>query len=563
MPYKFNPITGKLDLVDSGSGSCLWEMTTASVLQPITSSLISARVKRITEVDDPVEELDAVNYRTFLYLAPANAGTLEGQDLTIYSGTTKYSGYLSYSTTSTYKAGDPAGSYVNYIVKDASFILQTPNTSSRINKGDEGELDFYINDSEVGTFDLAAAFDEGERAGVQSYPPSTSADGYVTVQDVRWYNSFPAWQKCVARMNVAQTDCREGYNKMHLVHDLSTDQTSNDFDIYYDTDTGSNPSVNTPSFTENSAVTKYLSGINFYTTGSTFDLSVVGSDCFDNVYVLNPITYANFSGIPNGNIPWNDPSVSGLSNPPAINETMTCSAKTLTISTQNLSTINTHITCTPHDPYGSYSSANSSTQNYLVDTYGTNSTVIYEYFNDENRRMPTGSYDTVPTQTTGLWTSSNVLSNGNSQVYLGRLYYPTVDFSSGYLPTQQTGSDYSGFTGDQIYYRCFIDDGTPHSNGILEFGNLVDADIGESGSGNVNVFLKLPTQTGWMDLGKDYVQGEFTGADGDGIKTAQSGDDWSWTCGTFSSVNSGYMYVLRIHLKNSTKYITQVRETDW
>ena len=79
----------------------------------------------------------------------------------------------------------------------------------------------------------------------------------------------------------------------------------------------------------------------------------------------------------------------------------------------------------------------------------------------------------------------------------------------------------------------------------------------------MNVTATLPTQTGWLDLGTAFDSGTFTGADGDGCRTAQSGDDWSWSAGTFSTANSGDMIIVRVTFRNSTDSITQIRELGW
>jgi hypothetical protein len=238
---------------------------------------------------------------------------------------------------------------------------------------------------------------------------------------------------------------------------------------------------------------------------------------------------------------------------------MTVTNKVITVAASQRTT-NGRVRATPADPYGSYSAVDSASANRLTDGYSTTSTALYEYFDDENRRLASDFDFTSTSDTlTGDWTSSTGLSNGNAQVYNGSLYYPTVNFSSGYLPTGSP--DYSAFSGNQQYWRGIAEgSSTPHSSGSLELGGLVNADVGAVGAGAVNVEIKLPGQTGWLDLGKDYVQATFTGADGDGCRTGQSGDDWAWTCGTFSTADSGNRYYIRVTFRNSTKSITQIRE---
>ena len=554
MKIKFNPLTGKFDYVISTAD----EIT----LGEPSDGTYSDGLLDFTEdtvVNDAIDDINEI----LSEVAPSDAEPLDGKDLTIYGGTTtKYSGYLSDGNVN-YKPGDGAGSHVDYIIKDANFNLNSPDQSTCFNKADEGLLKVYINDVQVGSFDLASNFDEDYRDGDQVYPPSTSADGKITVTYVGKYNNFKKWQKGNCRVNITSSDLRQGWSKIKLVHDLSTDQETNDFDVFYDNDTGPNPSVSTPTITEVTKYVKYLSGIQFYTTNSTFYLNVSGMSLFNNVYTYYPIYYSGFTGVSSGYIAWNDSSVSGVSNPPHIGDVMYVQNKLLTITQSNTRSTNARITCRPRDPYGSYTTKTSASENRLVDTYGTTSTNIYEYFDDENRRLPsTYNFESTSDSITGQWDSTQPLTNGNAQVYYGRLYYPTIDFTSGYLPAQQSGVDYSGFSGDQVYYRANYDS-DPHNSGILEFGNLTGSDIQQVGQGNVNVEIKLPTQTGWLDLGKPYDAGTFTGADGDGCRTSQTGSQWGWTSGTFTTANSGYRIYIKVTLRNSNKYITQIRELGW
>ena len=551
---------------DSGYSGVLYPGTghDTMVIDDIELIGLSGSLLSSDTVKTSIEELDAVLEE----LAPANALTLEAKALTIYlSTTTKYSGYLSGGNVN-YKPGSPAGTYVNYIIKDAVFSLQTPTPTTAINYGDKGTLDAYVNGWDgisgfsgtfVDSFNLLGNFDEAHRSSNQTYPPALSPSGFVTVQSVGKYNSFSRWQKLNALLNIASANLRQGWNYVGLRHTLAAVQTSTPFDAFYDTDAGPNPTLGSLTIVENLLVSKYLSGVKFYAVGSTFLLNAIGTNCFNNVFSGTPILWSGFTGIADGGVAYNDPSVSGISVPPAIGETMTVTNKALMISVSSVRDEDATITCTPSDPYGSYVAVTTPSVGRLVDTYGTTSTAIYEYFDDENRRMPVGAYNAVPGAITGQWNSLNVLANGNSQVFNGTLCYPTINFSSAHLPVQP--EDYSGFSGDQVYYRTMYHAATPHSNGTLELGSLVNADVGQVGSGAVNVEIKLPTQTGWLDLGKDYIQATFTGIDGDGCRTSQSVSSWGWTAGTFSTGLSGYMYVVRITLRNSTRSISQVRET--
>lgn len=504
--------------------------------------------------------IDEIMNEHIAYLAPANANSLEA-GVMVASGTTLFAGKLSAGNTN-YKAGDPAGSVVAYIINDADFTLASPSPSDTFADAQSGVLRLRVNDVETDTFDLASAFNPAERAGAQSYPPALGGSSKLRIDAVAWYNNYPPWQKGNFTVIVASGDLRQGWNKIEVVHDLPTDRTTAQFDVFYDVDAGADPSVNTPTVVENTPAFRWLSGVKHYSRNSTFDLSCVASDCFDNVYhQTSPLTFSSSGGsMGSGNIAEDDGAVSGLSTPPAIGETMTVTNKLLTVPNSNVRSANARATVTPRDPYGSYSAQQSASENRLIDGFVTTANALNEYFDDENRRLPAGAYDTIPSPITGQWSSGPVLTNGNAQIFGGQLIYPQINYSVGYLPTQAT--NYSGFTGGQAYYRTFYQT-TPHTNGTLEVPGSGFTDISPVGTGNLNVEIKLPTQTGWLDLGVNFSGGSFTGADGDGCRTGKSGAEYSWSSGSFSTASSGNLIVVRVTLRTSGVVLTQLREIGW
>jgi hypothetical protein len=237
----------------------------------------------------------------------------------------------------------------------------------------------------------------------------------------------------------------------------------------------------------------------------------------------------------------------------------------LTVPSSNARSLNAVVTATPRKPWVTGSGVSSAAQGRLIDAYVQTSTALAEYFDDEVYRLPAGAYGSVPGAITGQWTSSTALVNGETQVYGGQLIYPTVNFTSGYLPTQGVGTDYSAFTGNQVYYRAIYQAATPHQSGILSIlgSGFTASDLQQVGSGKLNIEIKLPSATGWLDLGKAYNSGTFTGVDGDGCRTAQSASTWSWTAGTFSTASSGYMTIIRVTILNSAVVLDSISETAW
>jgi len=496
------------------------------------------------------------------YLAPANATTLDGATLTIQS-TTLYSGRLSDGNIN-YQPGKGAGtSQTSYIITDATFDFV--NTTPTFNYADKGSLKAYINGVLKGTFDLASNFNEAYRSGTQVYPPLTSVDGYITVTAVAWYNSFPIWQKGTAKINIVPADLQQGWNYFSLVHDgLSTTQTSAQYNLFYDKGV-TGPVASYSSLNENTPVLRYLSGVVFYNRGSTFDLSGSVSYVFDDTYhTTSPAVYSSTSStLGAGNIDWNDGSVTGINSPPDIADTvMFIEDKVITTPSSNARSYDAVVGLQARKPWASSSVDYSPAVGRLVDAYTTTADALNEYFDDEDRRLASGAYDIIPGVIQGVWDSSLLLSNGDAQVYNGQLIYPVTDYTAGFLPAPQT-ADYSAFAGDQAYYRAFYKAATPKSSGIYEILGILSGDVSPVGTGNLNVEIKLPSQTGWLDLGSSFDSGTFTGVDGDGCKTLQSGSSWSWTAGTFSTADSGFMTVVRVTLRNSTKSVASIRETSW
>lgn len=499
------------------------------------------------------DAIDAIN-ELLLGIAPPPPSDLSGaliNNRTIYSGkiATSPLGLIDYS------AGDLAE-----IIFDNSLTLTAPN-STKFGPADKGNLDAVVDGTKVDSFNLLGAFNEAERDGSQSYPPATGTNNIIKVLSVAKYNNFPLWQKGSALIQSGSLS--GGEHNFQMQHDTGTIAATSTTQIFYDPETGRPENIITPEIVENSAVIKWLSGIQFYTLGSTFNISGSCSKVFEYTYIDNPIRIS-LPGFSTLYLPFTDASISGVTTPiPSWDDTLSITNKILTLNAANQSNIDSRVTILPRDPRGNGISKSSIQENRLIDTYGILSTATREYFVDEHYRLPQGTYDSIPSTITGQWDSTSALTNGNAQVISSSLIYPVTNFSSGYLPTQQAGTDYSGFTGNQFYYRAIYDAGTPHFEGTLKFTGITWNDLGT----NVKIELKLPTQTGWLDLSTGFSAATYTGADGDGavVNHSQSGNILTidWTCGTDSTAHSGYMYILKITFLNSAKNLSEIYEVNF
>lgn len=520
------------------------------------------------------DALDDCN-ETLSYLAPDDAGSLAG-NLTA-SGTTKYKARLSSGGGQNYKDGQTAGDTTSAVITDCTFTLRHINSATTFNKADEGYTRWY---KAVGTATYSvqntiihtAAFNETNRTGSQSASSVAAfSSGALSVTYVGMYNSFPKWQRGNAEIAITSALLSQGYNKIKMTRECGfTTQESNDYEVWVDSQ-GSTPVIGTAHITEDTGAFRWLSGVKMYWKGSTWDVSLAYASAWcDNVYddvTIFRITSTDSLLGNDTSIDYDDAGVTGASTPPAIGDTLYISAFATTTTNSASRSMDARLRITCYNAYGSSDTADTPSSNIMVDTTDSTSTTVYEYFDDENYRVPdTIDFDCADYTLTGLWTSTAALTDGDAQVWNGVLQFPSIDFTAGYLPTGQT-ADYSGFTtAGQTYYRAFYEDGgTPHSEGQIELGNIGSADVAAvSATGNVHVEIKLPGETGWLDLGKPYDGGTFSGSDGDGCRSSQTGDDWYWTVGaTASTTNSGDRYYIKITLYTTSVTLTQVRELGW
>jgi len=511
--------------------------------------------------------------------------SLAGQSL-LTAGTSFVTGGLS-DLNINYKSGDPAGDVVNYITRDSVFSITTP-TGNYSNYGDRGLVKLYVNGAVVATIDLGANFQIANRDGSQvmaNYDVQGLGDaisngivsftgGTFQVVSVQLHNGFRFYQKFQVTANITLASfLRQGYNEIYITHEgLSAqeggNQTSGILNVFYDTDVGADPSTSTPTITEDVPVFKYLSGVKYYDAGSTWQVDAAISDAFDNVYhsTGSPVVFSGWPGMASTEIRYDNSAVVGVSNPPKIGETMSVSNWSLGLAINQMSS-NARMTSTPRDPYGSYTGVQSASQNILVWSYTTSSTPLIEHFRDEQYRLLNLAYSTIPVAITGQWDSTQSLDTYDDQaglqLYMDELYFPTLNFSA-YMPSGNPDYSLIASETNKVYVRAFKDTTASHASGTLRMTGITKAQLYAR---NIRVWIKAPTQTGWLDLTRDYNYSSFTGIDEDGCwvnRDIQSTSDFQFTLGTNYTVNSGDMVIVKVQYpNNAAPRISYMAITDW
>lgn len=561
-------------------------------------------ITTLQATDKITETLDTFN-NIMAYLAPAQPHSIQGLAIDAVTSVPIFVGKVADVTghaTGYFKTGLPAGSVYSYITKTQVFTLTTHNTgdaTTGFSDADKGILVLNINNAGTVTtssFNLGVAFDEGYRTTSQgiSYsgntgnasPPLKVVDSSLQIYSVASFNSFPLWQKGVAR--ITNVTLAPGYNYFNFTHTVgSNTRISNLFELFYDNGALSPTYPSTPTLTvSSSANINYLSGIKYLTTGDSLQLQATINNAFVNTYLQTPITYSFTVGIPTTPGDMSDPSITvgptGNSLVPNSTDHITIN-RVFSITLPNQQTVNEIATVSYANVYGASFVGASSSSNILINTYNTNaSSNSAEFFVDEKYRLvpdingATGASALYPNDYVGIppaippsfgnpgfWDATTALVNGNAQSFNAHLIYPTQNFTAGYSPAQGGGVNYSGFNntnahGGQVYYRAMYGPGNPRSTGTLTINGVTLADLAFP---NLKVEMKLPGVTGWLDFNQPFNSGTFTGATGEGCRTGNSGSLFGWSVGTFTTATSGFMYILRITLFNTSRQVSSLNES--
>lgn len=481
---------------------------------------------------------DQIN--SLLYaIAPSPPGSLSG-DL-ILAGTTKYTAILptNLDSSSWYRDGSVAGSAISDYIVSNSYTLSNANPSTT----------FKVGSTFGGDIGTVWHVLDGTNYNYRDVTQGVGTSGTIQITDVTTYNSI--WRKGNARISYTQTS--EGYRRHQICYTApSINQITNNIKFWYDNVNGTPGFPQDSTITQNSLTsTRYLSGIRYYYIGDTFDMSsLITNIAKKGIHPTSPIVYSMPGLIPVTT------TISGASFPydGTYNFQITDA-----LDLVNVYNIDARLKIDSTKPNGLSASKITVTQNRLVNTYPINySTNCNVYMYDEYYRWKaTDDFSVIPSNYSnpiGDWTSSDLLINGNGQLYNGTWYYPRINYTSGYLPTQT--ANYSVFSGDQtIVWACNI--GNAHSSMTINFIGLSSytdiAPEGTSGTKYLNVVIRLPSvipsfaPTGWMDCGKSFGNGNGCRND-----SGSSGTTVACTFGTSSSTGSNGVVFIKVVLKSSS-----------
>lgn len=376
---------------------------------------------------------------------------------------------------------------------------------------------------------------------------------------------------------VKRADLTKGYNSIQIEHqtDAAT-YTSELAEIIIDDATTATAYASESLHTLAMTGSKNLSGVNYH-TGGTAKYNITISNAYRNTYKQsNAVSFNDVQGRLTSIASENLAASGGdeAKQHVVTNKTVTLDSG-IRVLDQSIE-VKTNVSRTLQS---SPQSTGSSIAGLLMDDVSVSSDDdTREYFDDENKRLKSNSDFTDDTLNPN-WDSSQSLKDGTAghtdglQVYNGRLYLPTIDFSA--ITNGPAGNpNYSvGMgSGDRLYYRRWLKSSGGSANFVMKlYGSgvvFIASTTAFTLATQMKVRIKLPNVTngtGWMDAYSDFQTDQWS--DDDGARDAGAGAgralnvNWGLTVGTKNIANTNQRLWIEIIVpSNFSGYLDRI---DW
>jgi hypothetical protein len=373
-------------------------------------------------------------------------------------------------------------------------------------------------------------------------------DDNIRIQVTGWQTDGARFKGLVTvTINIAAILTSSGRCSISLTHhNNGTDYTKLQSNVLYD----SNPNAaaitgGTVSISESSAVTKYISGIEFYSIGSEFSVSVSDIDFANcNSYpsiVLNveaplyalPTLNVSTTGLTGWTNIWNNTN-SSYSN--LVWEITTPNVFTMSISSVARARI---------IDWSASGYQTSAVNNILIDTYSTVSTRLFEGFRDESWRCAiTADFDAPDSRG---WDSSLPLGSGDACYINSGCERNTTDFTI-YNPNPTLQQDLSSGMDSTVYLiREFKTSGVASSGfTIVISGSYTSLEYKLAGpyDGTPNSGTEFINMLAYYNASL-FNNGDPLGGSGSLTGAGSLPNSWHHTFGPCNIINtSGSMYVM-------------------
>jgi hypothetical protein len=502
--------------------------------------------------------------------------------------------------------------------------------------GITGSVVLYVNDVAVSSVDLGANL-----GSVNTTSTNTTSGLILSAATASKFSTGVPFENFWYRtgtflVKYNDANMKRGFNFIQVKHLLPT-STLSLAKIEFLTDSSTSATdLKTPSpsawVTTNK---KFLSGIQYLSTGTTFQHNQQADNIYKNTYypgddagtftdetqISNSPIYNNASPTDNTSYQTNSPVTSGvlqkifdpdgdfqsLSTPNGVNSSFVFTKKFIVKTpARKIGTSTTTFVSAKRTVQATVKNNPLTVPGWFIDTYPISSGDRVENFDDEDRRLVLGDYNTVVSFPTSApysnWSSSTSIRTSNDlQIADGRLFYPHYNFTSAgdantnpnfnlgitrnYLNCKASTSGTSKGAGTRAYIRAFYVGNVPTDKIRVTMNwvntNFVKATTTLTGGNNQNCTLefKIPyntstpfpsgtsiggAATGWLDAYVPFLPDQFQNGDGclEGTRPTTSGNVWKIYFGTRTTAFSNGWVLMRFTAGSEwTGYLSDINVT--
>ena len=311
-------------------------------------------------------------------------------------------------------------------------------------------------------------------------------------------------------------------------------------DVFFDIEPNT-ASLSGVSISENVPVTKFISGVEYYTTGSTFNINVSDIDFLNGDSYPTTQVHIDAKEYAIGTVAISVPgsSLTGWTNA-WNNQNASYSNSGHTINVPNATVISTTAKITAHTiDWVDGSPVASSSSNILIETHNIASNDTTEYFYNESYRCPSNGNFNLPNAKS--WTSSNDVLSSDAVFVNGGCERNVTDWTI-YNPNSGSQPNYTSQDATVWLYREFIHDGSASSGFTLYINGTYasfEYKLGALWDGTAS------GGTVWIDGSQAYNASQWN----NGSPTSgggQIGASNHFTFGTNNIINTGDTLYIRI-----------------
>tara|TARA_R100000900_G_scaffold31164_2_gene25236 strand:+ start:8165 stop:13150 length:4986 start_codon:yes stop_codon:yes gene_type:complete len=449
--------------------------------------------------------------------------------LGVYQKNQEITGTVNYNV-----AQDMEGSYENH-------------PADAFGNAETGSLQLFVNGASVHSINLAVDLGTGSAGSGTGLALNANGSGFINLSvadpatDAN-NKTFTIFKHRTSKVVIDTRDQRNGWNYAQVKHVIgaSTKTTNflewiNDGEASGSAITFTNPRISSLGLSGN----KYLSGVRYHTSAAPVYNTQI-SNFYRNTYPTGSvITFSSNFGSSNAQTP---PAIGGSED---YTKQILLTASFTNTATTYYGTSFTNQIAVSH-PFKTQTGVGPATgSGILLDNITNNTTNLSERFTSEAFRLPSGSFANQSAVTSATWFSGSHMTGSDHAngllVFAQKIQSPKNTSGTGITNGNFTGPgnayggqpNYSSVSGTRTYFRK-VQNTSGATKRDLKITTTKSSRINNDSltTNNVQMFVKLPGATGFMDVSQNFSFGTYSNGAGALINGA---DDNSNTGGTVNS----------------------------